>query len=422
MKSLRTIVYAALALGAALFLTGCGKGDSHASHDGHDHGEHAEKGHTATKDGVVMCTEHNVPEDKCAVCKPEEANKLQPGQSMQVRLPAENSAALVGIETTKAEQGRMADSVDCVAELSFNQNALAQVSAPAAGIVESVSVDLGSRVEEGQTLARLWSAAISEAVAKAVLARQTVLRERALRGEGVTSEQSLQEAEANYRAAYQAARTYGFTDEALETLAKQPKAPVYVEVKAPFAGEIIDRSAVRGALVDTGKPLFSVVDHSTVWAMLQVPEQSLGRVKIGQTVELRIDSLPEKVFLGRVTWVAPAIDEHTRMARVRAEFGNPDCELKDKMFASARILTRKTETATLVPEAAVQHIEGRTYVFVKREADLFDARFVSLGARFGGKQEILAGLGVDEQVAVKHAFAVKSAMLMSHLGAGCADD
>jgi len=195
-----------------------------------------------------------------------------------------------------------------------------------------------------------------------------------------------------------------------------------MEVRAPFAGEIVERTAVRGALVEAGKPWFTLVDHSTVWAMLQVPEATLAQVKTGQVVELRVDSLPGKVFTGKLTWIGPAVDERTRMARARAEFANPDCLLKDKMFATARILTRQAEGAMLVPPSAIQHIEGKPFLFVKLEEDLFDARAVLLGARFNGRLEVLAGLNPQEPVAVSHAFAIKSAMLMSRLGAGCADD
>ena len=195
-----------------------------------------------------------------------------------------------------------------------------------------------------------------------------------------------------------------------------------MEVRAPFAGEIVERTAVRGALVEAGRPLFTLVDHSTVWAMLQVPEATLAKVKTGQVVELRVDSLPGKVFTGKLTWIGPAVDERTRMARARAEFTNPDCLLRDKMFATARILTRQAEGALLVPPSAIQHIEGRPFVFVKLGQDLFDARAVRLGARFDGRQEVLAGLNPEEEIAVSHAFAIKSAMLMSSLGAGCADD
>ena len=133
-------------------------------------------------------------------------------------------------------------------------------------------------------------------------------------------------------------------------------------------------------------------------------------------------ALPEKVFTGKLTWVGPAVDERTRMARARAEFDNPDGLLKDKMFAKARILTRKAEGAMLVPPSAIQHVGGKPFVFVKLAQDLFDARAVQLGAKFDGRLEVLAGLKPQEQVAISHAFAVKSAMLMSRLGAGCADD
>jgi multidrug efflux pump subunit AcrA (membrane-fusion protein) len=145
-------------------------------------------------------------------------------------------------------------------------------------------------------------------------------------------------------------------------------------------------------------------------------------VQVGQAVELRVDTLPGKVFTGKLTWIGPAVDERTRMARARAEFANPDCLLKDRMFAAARILTRKAEGAMLVPPSAIQHLEGKPFVFVKQGEDLFEVRAVTLGVKSDGRWEVLTGLKSQEQIAVSHAFAIKSAMLMSRLGAGCADD
>lgn len=424
MKNHYTLKFVALTSVAALaLLTGCSKqtesaGDS--ADDGHGHGE--AKAHTETKVGVVMCSEHGVPEAECAVCKPHLADKLEPGESMKVRLPSTNSTAIVGVQTATPETGAIAEGIQCVAEVSFNQNKLAQIAAPVSGIVQTVDVDLGTKVEEKQAVAKIWSASIAEAVAKAVLAHQTLDREKKLRADRVTSQAGLEEAEASHRSACQQLRTLGFTEEQIDEMGQKPQEQVLMEVRAPFAGEIVERTAVRGALVEAGKPLFTLVDHSTVWAMLQVPEATLARVKVGQAVELRVDSLPGKVFTGKLTWVGPAVDERTRMARARAEFANPDCELKDKMFATARILTRQAEGAMLVPPSAIQHIEGRPFVFVKLGEDLFDARAVRLGAKFNGRQEILTGVNPQDLIAVSHAFAIKSAMLMSSLGAGCADD
>jgi cobalt-zinc-cadmium efflux system membrane fusion protein len=316
----------------------------------------------------------------------------------------------------------MADGIECVAELSFNQNKFALIAVPVSGIVHSVDADLGDKVVEQQSVAKIWSAAIAEMVAKAVLTHQTLQRERKLRAERVTSAQALQEAEAAHRAACQQARTFGFSEEQIDALGDQQNEPVYLDVRAPFAGEIVERSAVLGAQVEVGKSLFTVADRTVMWAMLLVPEAALARVQAGQPVELRVDSLPGKVFLGKLTWVSPAVDDRSRLARARAEFENPDGLLKDKMFATARVLTRENKSALLVPAAAIQHVDGKPFVFVQLGEDLYDARAVMLGACFDGRQELLSGVHARELVAVSHAFALKSAMLMSHLGAGCADD
>ncbi|MFA5266200.1 MAG: efflux RND transporter periplasmic adaptor subunit [Opitutaceae bacterium] len=424
-KNILLMLATCASIASLTILVSCSKHDELAASDGHGHGTggHNEaKAHTETRDGTIMCTEHDVPEAECAVCKPDLAAQLKPGESIKVRLPSRNSTVIAGIETAPAETGAIADGLECVAELSFNQNKLAQISAPVGGIIQSVDIDLGNKVEETQTVAKIWSATIAEAVAKSVLTHQTLERERKLRADRVTSEQALQEAEAAHRAACQQARTFGFSEEQIDTLAKRPNDPVYLEVQAPFAGEIVERTAVRGSFVTAGQALFAVTDLSVVWAMIQVPESAMARVKVGQTVELRVDSLPGKVFTGNLAWIGAAVDERTRMARARAEFANPERLLRDKMFATARILTRMEEEAMLVPPSAVQHVEGKPFVFVKQGEDLFDARAILLGTTFDGRQEVRSGLKPQDQIAVSHAFAIKSAMLMSRLGAGCADD
>jgi len=415
-------------LAAMALVTACSKQSEPAGHgadDGHGHGAggHGEAtAHTATKDGVVMCTEHNVPEAQCGICKPQLAGTLKPGESAKVRLPANDSAAIAGVQTASPSVGTIADAVECYAELAFNQNKLAQIAAPVGGIVQMVEADLGSKVEEKQCVANIWSAAIAEGVAKAVLTHQTLDRERKLRADRVTSEKDLQQAEAEHRAACQQARTLGFSEEDINRLGAKPNDPVYLELRAPFAGEIVERTAVRGALVEAGKSLFTLADRSVMWAMLNIPESALARVKVGQTVELRVESLPGQTFTGKLTWIAAEVDDKSRMARARAEVANPDGLLKAKMFAQARILTRNAEGALLLPPSAIQRIEGQSFVFVKLADDLFDARAVRLGAKFDGKVEIVEGLKPQEVVAVNHAFPLKSAFLISRLGAGCADD
>lgn len=408
-------------LAAVALLAGCSKQGPAAvptDHEGHD----AAAGKTNAPAGVKMCLEHNVPLNECGICKPQLAGQLKTGESLKVRLAAADSADIAGVQIGVPSVGAISDSIDCYAELAFNQNKLAQIAAPVGGIIQEVAVNLGAKVQEKQGVAKIWSAAIAEGVAKAVLTHQTLDRERKLRAERVTSEKDLQQAEAEHRAACQQARTLGLSEEDIDRMGSKPNDPVFLEICAPFAGEIVERTAVRGALVEAGKPLFTVADRSVMWAILNIPETMLPRVKAGQTVELRVESLPGRNFTGQLTWIAAEVDEKSRMVRARAEVTNAEDLLKSKMFAQARILTHTVQNAVLVPAPAIQRIEGKDFVFVKLQDDLFDARVVRVGARSDGMVEIVEGLKRQERLAVNHAYPLKSAFLISQLGAGCADD
>jgi cobalt-zinc-cadmium efflux system membrane fusion protein len=414
MKTMEAIVL------CVLLFVGCDKARN--EHDEHDHAGHDHAGHAHGKAGGGMCGEHGVPEEKCGICNPDKIGKLKPGEGLAVRLPAAESGKIVGIETSAPSIGLMADGIECTAELAFNQNKLAQIVAPVSGIIHSVESDLGARVKEGQVVARLWSATIAETVAKAVLSHQTLERERKLRAAGITPTKDLQEAEAAHRAACQQARTLGFSEADIDAMRSAGDEPVYLEIKALFDGEVIERNAVRGAQIETGKPLFTIVDRSTMWAMINIPESQLSRVQIGQTVELTVDALPGKTFMGTLTWIAAQVNDRTRLALARAEVTNPDGWLRDKMFARARILTRQADQVMLLPCEAVQRVEVNPLVFVKLAEDLFEARAVRLGVRQNGLLEVLEGLKADDDVVIARSFALKSQLLMSRLGAGCADD
>jgi len=411
-----------LSIASALVLAGCSKRtgavseDDNRDHD-HSHSDTVAKNSSTTE----LCAEHGVPEDECGICHPERAATLRAGEGSKVRLPSNDSAKLVGVELGRAQVGAISEAIECYAEFEFDQNSLAQISAPVGGIIQEVAVDLGSRVGENQTVAKIWSAAIAEAVAKAVLTHQVLERERKLRGERITAQKELEEAEAAHRTACQQARTLGFSEEDIEHMRGTPNESVMLEIRAPFAGEIIERSAVRGSLVEAGKALFTLADRSTMWAMLKIPESVLSRVRVGQTVELRAESFNNQTFTGTLTWISAQVDEQSRMAQARVEVPNPDGLLKAKMFARARILTRSAGSAVLAPASALCSLEGKPFVFVKLADDLFEARAIDIGAKFNDQMEVLAGLNGDEQIVVNHGFALKSHWLSSRMGTGCAD-
>jgi len=260
------------------------------------------------------------------------------------------------------------------------------------------------------------------------LSRREFERKTQLRDQRVASEKEVQEAEAAARSAAAALRQakqrlllLGVSEAQLEALASGPSAPGDLEIRAPFAGEIVERSAVLGALAGAGKRLFTLADTTTLWAMVSIPESQLSRVRVGQEVRLTVESLPGRTFAGKLTWLPAQVDERTRMARGRAEVDNRDGTLKAQMFARALIVTGAAAHALVVPQAALQSVSSLSIVFVRAGEDLFEARAVQIGAKRDGLVEILSGLKPGEPVVVSGGFALKSQLLISRLGAGCVD-
>lgn len=369
----------------------------------------------------LQCREHNVPEAECGICRPEEIGKLKPGQSLKVRLPSMESADITGISTSPAAEQSVTPKVECLAEITYNQNRYAQLSSPVAGIVQEAVAELGAQVQAQQVVARVWSAEIAQAVARAVLTHKTLDRERRLRAERVTAQKDLDEAEAGHRSACQQLRTLGFSEAQVEELAHKPEQSVLLEVRAPFAGEIVERSAVQGSMIEAGKPLFTLADRSTMSATLTIPETALSKVRQGSQVKLSVQSL-DRSFSGVIRWISPEVDPRTRMALARAEIENPDRMLRARMFARAVIETGAPQASVVVPAEAVQWIDGTPVVFVKESEDLYLARRVREGVRMDQAWSVQEGLRAGEQVVVSRGFPLKSQLLLSRLGAGCADD
>lgn len=420
---------------AALLLAAFAAAEPALASQDHDHHDHA-PAESGGQGSEPFCHEHRLLEAECGICHPELAADRTPGQGLKIRLASEQSAEKAGVRTARPETGRIADAIESYAEIVFDQNRLSHVAVPVEGILRAVHVDLGDQVDEGESLATVWSAAVGEvqgeylkAAAEASLRKQALERERRLREGGATSEKHFQQAvaahrgaEASFRWARQQLALLGFQDPAIDALARDPASRADVLVRAPFSGQVIERNAVLGELAASGKPLFTIADTSRMWAMLKLPESSLAAARLQQTVELRLESLPERVFRGKLTWVAPQVDPRTRMATARAELENQEGLLKAHMFARARILTNDPVPGVLIPEAAIQSVEGKPWVFVRLESDLYEARRVQLGARDGERQEVVAGLSSDDEVVVAHSFVLKSELLKSRLGAGCVDE
>jgi cobalt-zinc-cadmium efflux system membrane fusion protein len=184
--------------------------------------------------------------------------------------------------------------------------------------------------------------------------------------------------------------------------------------------------AVPGELVKPEESIVTVGDVSSVWVWADLHEDQLGRVLDAQRggrlrAEIAVKAFPETSFPGSVDFVGPTMDERTRTVKVRVAAANPEAKLRAGMFASVRIFLPGAEEALAVPRSAVLSDEGRAFVFVHHQGDYWVRRPVEPGRKWLDWVEVKGGLAGSETLAADGAFLLKSDVLRSKMGAGCAD-
>ena len=219
----------------------------------------------------------------------------------------------------------------------------------------------------------------------------------------------------------------GLTDELAAEVAKSSSSSNLLPVRAPFDGEITERTGVPGEVVAPAKILFVVADTRVMWLTLNVRIEDADRIQPGQPVQFQHDGHNDWDS-GEVAWVSPAVDEATRTVPVRVKLPNTAGRHHARSFGSARIVLRQEDKAVVVPKDAV-HWEGDCYVvfvrdknFEKSKYKVFHVRKIRPGATdlamASPQTEIAAGLLPGELVATVNSGILRSELLKNNLGAG----
>ncbi len=325
---------------------------------------------------------------------------------------SQEQIALAGIELAAAAPRQLQRSLSLPGEIRFDEDRTAHMVPRAAGVVESVAVVLGQQVKAGDLLAVIASPQISEQRSELAasqrrleLARSTYQREKDLWQEGISAEQdylqarqALQEAEIAQANARQKISALSGTT----VLAGGNR----YELRAPFAGQIVEKHLVPGEVVNETSAAFTLSDLSRVWATFGVAPRDLGKVRAGMAVNIVASELGEQVE-GRISHVGSLLGEQTRTASVRVTLDNPRGAWRPGLFVAVQVPGETIAASLAVPDQAIQSLEEKPTVFV-RTAEGFVAQAVELGASANGYVEIRKGLQAGQQVAALGSFVLKS--------------
>jgi cobalt-zinc-cadmium efflux system membrane fusion protein len=336
----------------------------------------------------------------------------QPLPDVSIRL-TEDDVRGAGIVIGSATIGAVSSRITIAGTVEANTSQQVVVSAPAAGRLISVAVELGARVERGQPLAQMSSPELNEAQARFLAAQSTVKtrqeqldRIEKLTGVGAVSRQELDRARADRAAAgteLDDARArlglLGMSQEAIAALVSKGEVAGVVNVVAPSPGTIVQQEAAAGQNVDASTRLFTIADLSSVWIAGDLPETELARIHIGSPATVTVAAL-SNVLSGTVTFLDPQVNLVTHASRIRVELQNAGGELHPGMTAAMEIGDPGTAQATLVPREALQMAGDRQVVYVANAGEFIE-REVRVGAAAGDQVVVLSGVKAGDQIAVK---------------------
>jgi len=325
----------------------------------------------------------------------------------------------------------------------------------------SLNTDVGNTVRKGQNIGRLDDvllttelrraeaelATLQSEVARATTqvsnARAQVERERLqvvqteadakrqerLFKEGAISEQAAQQArtEANTAAqalraaiaqvrteqqAVAAAKGRVFAQQAVVAQTKERRS--YTNLISPITGVVTEKATEPGNLLQAGGEVLKIADLSQIKVVVQVSELELGQIRLGQSVQVRLDAFPNQTINGRVIRISPAADATARLIPVEVVIPNSQRNIGSGLLARVNFANQATERV-VVSQTAIQREQrnqqsaatteqqsqpqnGTLYVVTDNQGKpTVTARTVTLGKSADGKVEILSGLQPGER-------------------------
>jgi RND family efflux transporter MFP subunit len=322
----------------------------------------------------------------------------------------------------------------------------ARVSSEVAGVVREVLVELGHEVQPGAVLVRLEPheleialrrsesqlkqteaqlsidgvrtkepppdeqiAVVRTAIANRDDARAQLARTRMLMSQKLIAQADLDTVETRVKVTEAAYQTALETVQSLKAILQDRRAAVELAqkklqdsvIKAPVGGAISERLVQVGEFISERTPVVTIVQMNPLKLRTAVQERHAELIRPDQPVQFRVESLPGKLFVGRVAFISPAVDQGTRTFPVEIIVDNRARQLKPGFFAKGVILTRKDENVLAVPEEAVSTLAGVSAVFVIQGGKARQ-QAVTIGARDGKLLEVLSGLKGDEVLATSN--------------------
>ncbi len=281
------------------------------------------------------------------------------------------------------------------------------VSTDQPGIVTKIAFESGQTVKAGDLLVQLdvtqEEAQLRSALAQQKLAALNLQRQQNLIKSRVSAQSELDTAQAEY-------------DQATARVLEMKSMVDKKTIRAPFSGVLGIRAVNLGQYLQSGAAVAPLQALDPIYVNFYLPQQNLGQIAAGQTVNVKADGLPEVKFEGTVNAVDAVVDEATRNVRVQATLANPQGQLRPGMFVNAEVPQKAEARHVVLPSTAIQYAPYGDTVFVIE--DMTDPKsgqaykgvrqqVVKIGETRGDRIAILSGVKPGEEVVTSGVFKLR---------------
>lgn len=308
---------------------------------------------------------------------------------------SKEAIALANIQTSLVGHQDAVKDVQMYGTIQVDERLQQSQTSHVNGRIEKLYVTFtGESVKEGQLIAKIYSPEL-------LTAQQELLEAAKLED----SQPLLLDA------AKEKLRLWKVTEQQINDILNSKSVSPSVNIYANTSGVVLSKDVNQGDYVSQGSVLYAIANLSRLWAIFDAYETDLPFLKVGDQLEYTLQSLPGKVFKGRISFINPIVDPSSRTAKIRVEVNNSERNLKPEMYATGRVTAPLKEYSKemVIPKSAILWTGKRSVVYVKlpnTNTAAFRLREVVLGPSLGDRYVVMSGLENDEEIVTNGAFLV----------------
>ena len=310
----------------------------------------------------------------------------------------------IGVRTVLAEKRELSRVLNGLGRVDFNEERLSRLHPKTSGWVEQLMVDeTGKKVGKDTILLGIYSPDLVAAQQEYLVAMNNW---EALRESG--AEQMKKSAKTILSSARDRLQLFDVPEHQIVELEQSRKIKKQLHIHSPFEGRVMHIGVREGQYVTPKDELYLIADLSRIWVNVDIFEDELSWLALGDRAEMRVRAEPGRTYNGKITFIHPTLNRKSRTVQVRLEFDNADQSLKPGMFANVALYVDPQPDAVVVPTEAIIRSGSREQLFIVREPGKFEPREVTLGVSAEGFTQILSGVEPGEEVVTSSQFLIDS--------------